>query len=104
MAAEQNQGPIGEQTRLFEHDRLQLARLHAVGNTSLREVWLELAQVVSQALNVDRVGVWVLIDAGRALRCRYLLQQSSNDVFQGAILRAQDFYMEIGRASCRERV
>lgn len=91
MAAEQNQGPIGEPTRQFEHARLQLARLHAGGNASLREVWLELAQVVSQALDVDRVGVWVLVDAGRALRCRYLLQQSSNDVFQGAVLRAQDF-------------
>lgn len=85
------QGQISEQTRLFEHARLQLARLHAADGASLREVWLQLADLVANALDVDRVGVWVLVDEGRALRCRYLWQRSSGDVFQGAVLRAQDF-------------
>jgi signal transduction histidine kinase len=35
--------------------------------------------------------VWILADEGRVLRCRYLLQYSSHEVFQGAVLRAQDF-------------
>jgi two-component system cell cycle sensor histidine kinase/response regulator CckA len=91
MAAEQVQGQISEQTRLFERARLELARLHASGGVSLREVWRNLADLVANALDVDRVGVWVLIDEGRALRCRYLLQRSSKDLFQGAVLRAQDF-------------
>jgi hypothetical protein len=72
-------GKIGEQTRLFERARLQLARLHASGGVSLREVWRDLADLVANALDVDRVGVWVLIDEGRALRCRYLLQRSSKN-------------------------
>jgi len=91
MAVEQIQGQVSEQTRLFERARLELARLHASGGVSLRDVWLQLADLVANALEVDRVGVWVLIDEGRAIRCRYLLQRSSKDVFQGAVLRAQDF-------------
>ena len=91
MAVEQIQGQVSEQTRLFERARLELARLHASGGVPLRDVWLQLADLVANALEVDRVGVWVLIDEGRAIRCRYLLQRSSKDVFQGAVLRAQDF-------------
>ncbi|HEY4369767.1 MAG TPA: ATP-binding protein [Steroidobacteraceae bacterium] len=91
MAAEQDQGSVSQQTRLFERARLELARLHASGGVSLREVWLKLADLVANALDVDRVGVWVLVDEGRAIRCRYLLQRSSKDLFQGAVLRAQDF-------------
>jgi len=94
MAAKQSQspkGPISEQTRLFEQARLQLARLNASTDTPLRELWLQLARIAANALQVDRVGVWVAIDQGRALRCRYLLQRSSAEVFQGAVLRAVDF-------------
>jgi signal transduction histidine kinase len=96
MAAFQNE-PLGSsgdefgQTSLFEQSRLQLARLHAGEDMSLREVWLQLADLVTNALNVDRVGVWVLVDEDRALRCRYLFQRSSGEIFQGAVLRAQDF-------------
>jgi two-component system, cell cycle sensor histidine kinase and response regulator CckA len=74
----------------FEPARLQLARLHAIG-VSLRQVWEDLAELVTEALNVDRIGVWVLIDEGRAIRCRYLYQRSNRQMFQGAVLRAQDF-------------
>lgn len=94
MAAQQPhspQGQLGEQTQLFEQARLQLARLDASNGSSLRELWLQLAQVAADALQVDRVGVWVAVDQGRALRCRYLLQHSNAEVFQGAVLRAQDF-------------
>ncbi len=80
-----------EQTHLFEQSRLQLARLHAGNGTSLREVWQQLATLVAGALDVDRVGVWVLVDEDRALRCRYLFQRSSRQEFQGAVLRMQDF-------------
>ncbi|MFL6550481.1 MAG: ATP-binding protein [Povalibacter sp.] len=99
MAASKNepQGSAGqhdrrfEQTRLFEQSRLQLARLHAGDGIALRDVWLQLAKLVVTALDVDRVGVWVLVDEDRALRCRYLFQRSTGEVFQGAVLRAQDF-------------
>lgn len=70
---------------------MHLARLHAATGATLREVWLELAGLAARTMEVDRVGVWILVDEGRALRCRYLLQQSSHQVFQGVVLRAQDF-------------
>jgi signal transduction histidine kinase len=74
----------------FEPARLQLARLHASG-VSLRRVWEDLAELVTNALDVDRVGVWVLIDNDTAIRCRYLYQRSNHQTYQGAVLRAQDF-------------
>lgn len=83
--------PAFEQTRQFEQARLQLARLDASGDTPLPDLWMQLATSVVEALNVDRIGVWVLVDEGRALRCRYLFQRSSQQVFQGAMLRQQDF-------------
>jgi two-component system cell cycle sensor histidine kinase/response regulator CckA len=74
----------------FEPARLQLARLHATG-VPLRQVWEELAELVTSTLDVDRIGVWVLIDEGRAIRCRFLYQRSTHQTYQGAVLRAQDF-------------
>lgn len=81
----------GERSAELAAARLQLARLHAERGKSLREVWVSLAELASQALRVDRVGLWALIDEGRALRCRYLLQRSNRELFQGAVLRCQDF-------------
>ncbi len=71
--------------------RLELARLHAYDGQSLRDVWVKLAEIAAHALQVERVGCWTLIDDGRALRCRYLLQRSDHQLFQGAVLRRQDF-------------
>lgn len=75
----------------FEAARMQLAKLHVSPESRLRDLWLELAEITARALNVERVGVWILADEQRVLRCRYLLQYSSHQVFQGAVLRAQDF-------------
>jgi two-component system, cell cycle sensor histidine kinase and response regulator CckA len=90
MAAKQQ---LQDDSRAAQLDaaRLELARLHASAGQSLREVWVKLAELASQALCVERVGVWTLIDEGRALRCRYLLQRSDHEMFQGAVLRQQDF-------------
>lgn len=75
----------------FEAARIQLARLHANSTSRLRDLWLQLAEITARAFSVERVGVWILGDEGRVLRCRYLLQYSSHQVFQGAVLRDQDF-------------
>lgn len=75
----------------FEDARLQLARLHVTEGERLRDVWLQLAELVAATLQVDRVGLWILIEDGRAIQCRYLLQRSVNELFQGVVLRAQDF-------------
>lgn len=91
MGARQQQGEDSGSTATFEAARMQLAKLHASPDSRLRDLWMELAESTARALNVDRVGVWILADEGRVLRCRYLLQYSSHQVFQGAVLRAQDF-------------
>jgi two-component system, cell cycle sensor histidine kinase and response regulator CckA len=82
--------PPGSRALRFEPARLQLAKLNA-GGVALRQVWEDLSDLVTGALDIDRIGVWVLIDEGRAIRCRYLYQRSNQQMFQGAVLRAQDF-------------
>ncbi len=83
--------PVFEPTRLFEGARLALARLDVSSADTLRDLWLQLAQIATDALRIDRIGLWVLVDENRALRCKYLFQRSGNQVFQGAVLREQDF-------------
>lgn len=75
----------------FEEARLELARLHVVAGTRLRDIWVQLANLAASTLRIDRIGLWVLIEGGRAIQCRYLLQRSSNELFQGVVLRAEDF-------------
>jgi two-component system cell cycle sensor histidine kinase/response regulator CckA len=91
MSADTQQGEGSGSPASFEAARMQLARLHASPASRLRDLWLQLADIAARALSVERVGVWILADEGRVLRCRYLLQFSSQQVFQGAVLRAQDF-------------
>lgn len=91
MGAESRQGEGGDSPASFETARMQLARLHASPESRLRDLWLQLAETTASSLNVERVGVWILVDENRALRCRYLLQYSSHQVYQGAVLRARDF-------------
>lgn len=91
MSADTEQGEGSGSPASFEAARMQLARLHASPESRLRDLWLELAGIAARTLSVERVGVWILADEGRVLRCRYLLQFSSQQVFQGAVLRSQDF-------------
>lgn len=91
MGAEFQQGDGQGSATSYEAPRMQLARLHAIPGSRLRDLWLQLAEIAAGTLNVERVGAWILVDEDRALRCRYLLQFSSHQVFQGAVLRAQDF-------------
>lgn len=85
----------------FEQARLQLARLHADAKRRLSDSWLELAELVCAALRIDRIGIWVLSEDDTEIRCRYLLQRSAGQVFQGAVLHAQDFPNYV--AALRER-
>ena len=84
MSADTQQGEGNGSPASFEAARMQLARLHASPQSRLRDLWLELAGIAARTLSVERVGVWILADEGRVLRCRYLLQFSSQQVFQGA--------------------
>jgi two-component system cell cycle sensor histidine kinase/response regulator CckA len=89
--AQRNIGPHDEQSAALESARLELARLHIRDGQTLRDAWVQLAETAARALRVERVGCWTLIDEGRALRCRHLWQRSNHQLFQGAVLRRQDF-------------
>jgi signal transduction histidine kinase len=91
MGAESQHGEGNGSAASFETARMQLAKLHVGPASRLRDLWLQLADIAARTLDVERVGVWILVDENRALRCRYLLQFSSQQVFQGAVLRSQDF-------------
>ena len=93
MAAGQQHGRRASDVHAerFEKARLQLARLHGGSGATLLEMWLQVAQLAADTLQVERVGVWLLTDEDRAIRCRYLLQRSDAEIFQGAMLRQQDF-------------
>lgn len=91
MGAESEQGEGRGSPASFATARMRMAKLHAGPESRLRDLWLQLAEIAARALSVERIGVWILADEDRALRCRYLLQLSSQQVFQGAVLRAQDF-------------
>lgn len=98
MAATQQPGRRASdaQAERFEKARLQLSRMHGGSGAGLQEMWLEVAHLAADTLNVERVGVWLLMDEDRAIRCRYLLQRSNSEVFQGAVLRRQDFPLYFG--------
>lgn len=89
MAA--GQQPHAEKLQEFEAARLQLARLNTAADTSLRVVWKQLAELATEALNIDRIGAWILSDTGRVLRCHYLYERCERQVFQGAVLHIDDF-------------
>jgi len=78
--------------RAVESARLRLARLHVSGGTSLPQALADTCRVAADALAVDRVGVWLLIESGRALRCFQLYERTASDTFsEGAVLREVDF-------------
>lgn len=75
----------------YEEARLEIARMHATSGESLRTVFQGVAELVTRTLGVDRVGIWLLVDDRRAARCYHLYQRSHRDVYEGAVLHAQDF-------------
>jgi signal transduction histidine kinase len=75
---------------VFDHARLELARLHVAPGSDLRDTFRCFAELVATTLNVERVGVWLLED-GRALRCHFLYQPSRHEMYEGTVLHAQDF-------------
>jgi signal transduction histidine kinase len=68
-----------------------LAKLRIEDGMSLEAFFRELTETSAATLHVERVGVWLLIDHGRALRCVELFEQSKGTHSAGATLQASDF-------------
>lgn len=75
----------------YEAARLALLRVHPEANGELRDALTAIGRIVAEALRVERVGVWLFDDAHRVIRCVHLFERSSGEVFEGAVLRVQDF-------------
>ena len=75
----------------FEDALLQLSRLHATAGEPTTAVFTEGARIVTAALEIDRVSLWLLINEDQAIRCYHLYHPSLGEVYEGSILRASDF-------------
>lgn len=75
----------------YEQARLQLLRIATDTSRSCSDLLTDIARITTQALNVERIGVWVLVDADKALRCFHLYQRTGGQVFSGTVLRQEDF-------------
>ncbi len=81
--------PIPEPSRPTEAARLALSRLPP--DTPLADAFARACELCADALAVERVGVWLFIDGGAALRCAHLYERSRGEHSAGALLRVADF-------------
>jgi two-component system cell cycle sensor histidine kinase/response regulator CckA len=82
----------GEGSRAFyQNALLRLSRLSVKGGRTAEDVMREAGELVSSTLQLARIGIWFLIDEGRAIRCAFLYQRGRLEPYEGTILHAIDF-------------
>lgn len=86
-----------EPFRPFDLARLELTKLRLEDGVALETIFQHLTETAAQALNVERVGVWLMVDRKRALRCVDLFERTKNEHSAGITIRAHDFpeYFEV---------
>ncbi len=82
-------GTIPEASRPAEVARLELSQLPA--DASLEAVFRRACELCADALEVQRVGVWLFIDENAALRCANLFERDKREHSSGALLWVCDF-------------
>jgi two-component system cell cycle sensor histidine kinase/response regulator CckA len=75
----------------YQDALLRLSRLSVRGGRTAEDVMREAGDLVSSTLQVARIGIWFLIDEGRAIRCAFLYQRGRLEAYEGTILHAADF-------------
>src|SRR4051812_11684497 len=80
---------LPEPTRPAEIARLELAQL--APSEPLDVAFRFACELSAAALDVERVGVWLFIDGGAALRCANLYERSKREHSSGTLLRVADF-------------
>lgn len=89
----QSTGPehtIGSQ-RPFDQARLEIARLRVDEGVSLETVFRRVTEIAAEILEVERAGVWLLVDQNRALRCVNLFERSKGIHSSGVTLQLDEF-------------
>lgn len=80
-----------EPTRPFDAARLDLTKLRVEDGIALETIFKRLTESAAHALNVERVGVWLMVDRKRALRCADLFERTKNEHSSGITIRVHDF-------------
>ena len=83
--------PRAEGLRAHEAARLRMARMAVAGAAALGDVLRRATEIAADTLAVERVGVWLYVEEGRAIRCFHLYERSKRQHSEGAVLRAADF-------------
>lgn len=78
-------------TRPTEAARLRAAQLTIESGLSLTQVFQECSRILSDTINVARVGVWLMTEDRSALHCAALYELATQSLGQGIVLQAADF-------------
>ena len=76
---------------LYESARLRLARLRVDGGASLRPVFQESTRLAAATLGVERVSIWLFIEARSAIRCFELYEARRDEHSEGMVLYRHDY-------------
>jgi signal transduction histidine kinase len=93
---------VPEATRITEVARLELTRF--APDAALDQVFCRACELCADALEVERVGVWLFIDDGATLRCANLFERSKREHSAGAMLRVADFPAYFASLTIRKAV
>jgi len=93
MANDSGQAPPApaEPQRTADIARLDLTRLRIEDGVKLDTVFERVTETAADILNVERVGVWLMVDHRRALRCLNLYERSKKSHSAGVTLQVKDF-------------
>jgi signal transduction histidine kinase len=93
---------VPEASRATEVARLELTRLPA--DLPLERLFCQVCMISANALQVERVGVWLFIDNRQVLRCANLYERSKGEHSSGSVLRVADFPTYFSSLTIRKAV
>ncbi|HUR55600.1 MAG TPA: ATP-binding protein [Gemmataceae bacterium] len=83
--------PTNDPLRPFESARLTIARLSVHDDQPLPGVFRRVCEIAADTLDVERVGIWLMTNDGKALRCANLYQRSRGGHSEGVTFQIADF-------------
>lgn len=76
--------------RPLEEARLAITQL-SPKKLGLTATFQEICKIAANAVSVERVGIWLLVEEGTAIRCACLYERSKGKYSEGTVLRKLDF-------------
>jgi signal transduction histidine kinase len=77
--------------RIYDAGRARLARIQVTPDGTLRAAFLAVAAIATDVLQVNRFGIWLATDDGRAMRLQFLHIVGGNANTEGTVLGIDDF-------------